>query len=514
MFHNKDNAVIRGDMWAAAKSKMEREATKETKKKKKKQKKTPGQALYHFCYSLQDRKFVSYDVERVSNLFLVYMTAMGENVSQDYLVVQMNDEDVDDEPAGQERRKKPQQQQANKRSSFSYDVDPLREEILRQGIKVVSGYGPESVSYTYHLLGCSNSQIQKHRYIFRRATTLQENESRMIKILPHLRELKVPKQVKYAGLLFSGITLVKLPTDEPIYTEEIASVQRNDYDFTDGPGLISKKLALKVAQQLGLQAMNCPSIFQIRYCAKIRQLENQGGAIDYFVCKGVLVVDPTNDETYKIQLRKSMLKIRTTSQVCDVLHNFLGICDYSRPSPGRLGQQQICLLSGTVEPSDFLQLQQEHLERVQNAMHDPFAMAWVSALGRNHQVWKNFHRLIMAELLGTTAHHGGKWNGQTSPPAYDRCIQMLGKEGAFRKANKVQLPIAASRTLFGAVIPELLNDFVQEGECVVLLESGPLSSSGRDENYVIVSRSPSYHPGDIRVIRVWSPCLMDTQFSS
>jgi len=59
--------------------------------------------------------------------------------------------------------------------------------------------------------------------------------------------------------------------------------------------------------------------------------------------------------------------------------------------------------------------------------------------------------------------------------------------------------------LFGAVVPEYLHDFLEEGECVVLLESGPLKctgSQGHSTDYVLVSRSPSYYPGDLRVLRV------------
>jgi hypothetical protein len=140
----------------------------------------------------------------------------------------------------------------------------------------------------------------------------------MIQILPELRALEqkkgIPKRVKYAGLIFSGITAVTLPT--VVVVEEIESKMANGFDFTDGPGLISIKLAKWVQKELGIQGA-CPSIFQIRYCGKVsrwKTKKEQG-----YVCKGVLVVDPTNDQMYKIQVRSSMLKVTSSQTACDTL---------------------------------------------------------------------------------------------------------------------------------------------------------------------------------------------------
>jgi hypothetical protein len=135
--------VISSEWWAHAQNDLEAEENRGTNKKRKKL----GHALIHFRYSLQGRKFVDCSVERVSNLFLVYATAQGENVSNDYLALQVDDEEDD-----------------TKRTSYSHNVDPLRLAILRQGIRL-----PDLG--TYHLFGCSNSQIQKHHYIFRLANS-------------------------------------------------------------------------------------------------------------------------------------------------------------------------------------------------------------------------------------------------------------------------------------------------------------------------------------------------------
>lgn len=477
------------DFWTSARLLLDEKRAQERQhgsKKKNNGKKPSGRLILHLTYSLKDRKFIKYDVQKKdSNLFFEFAVAINEDIAREYLVIQMEDEDLDSL-----RREALNET----RTSFSYDVDPLRELILRNGFSAGSPDNEE----IYHLIGCSNSQIAKHTYFFRRSSGLKENETHMLQLLPGLHELErtkgIPKRVKYAGLLFSGIQSVSLPDN--VRVAEILSIERYGYDFTDGPGLISKKLANWVHEKLNIRG-DCPSVFQIRYCGTVTTLPN--GKHEGKVCKGVLVVDPRNDESYEILVRASMLKINASPKACKVLQNTLGICDYSQSSPGRLGQQLVCLVSGTVEDDDFMRIQKEHLDCVQKRRTDPFSIAWLSALDRNPSAWSNFHNLLVAEK-GASPNHDCQ---QTVPSVYTRCVTNCDSFAGKAKSPKDQLPIAASRTLFGAVFPELLHDILNEGECIVLLEDGPLCPEGlAGDNFVIVSRSPSYYPGDVRVLRV------------
>ena len=66
-------------------------------------------------------------------------------------------------------------------------------------------------------------------------------------------------------------------------------------------------------------------------------------------------------------------------------------------------------------------------------------------------------------------------------------------------SKKLSLPLACSRLLIGASFPEILQEILKEGECIVPTEQAPILGD------VVVSRSPSYSPGDIRVLKVVSP---------
>ena len=498
-----------------------RHLEQERKKKKKNQRKRGVVGLAHFTYSLKDQALVKSSSEEPCSLFWNYIQATEENLSERYLVLQMDDENT--EALTEELR-----EAAKGRTNYSYDTDHLREKILLSGIRV------EKVSNAwthFHYMGSSNSQVQRHVYVFRQANALLENQDRIKTLLPEVASLaSIPKRVKYTGLLFSGISPVELPDD--LTVKEIHSVKNQKFDFTDGPGLISLKLAQWIAQKLKyLSEKNPPSVFQIRYCGSVKRLngEEQG-----YVCKGVLLVDPRNTSTYEIQVRESMLKTKASLRACNILQNTLGICaDSSRTSPGRLGQQMICLLSDTVSNTDFKSLQREYSEHALNCSTDVCSMAWMLAMNRKRGIGYDFQKLV-EQCLDKTPASKNLDSKQSSRQSLDALVpsQIINQRSSVSsslsisspddkllslykkcassalpntwqfKNNKAQIPIAASRNLFGASFPETLHEHLDEGECVVMLENGPLSCANGKETFVIVSRSPSYHPGDIRVLRV------------
>ena len=147
---------------------------------------------------------------------------------------------------------------------------------------------------TYHFFGHSNSQL-KSRSCFLYAASEAEI-SRKIESMGDFSKLKsVGKKAKRIGLLFSSADMgVVLPPDR---CEDIEDVERGDYNFTDGCGLISKHLAKKLVQRCKIVYRNkryLPSVFQIRYRGY----------------KGVLTLDQSLGPAILVQFRNSMRKFK------------------------------------------------------------------------------------------------------------------------------------------------------------------------------------------------------------
>ena len=90
----------------------------------------------------------------------------------------------------------------------------------------------------------------------------------------------------------------------------IDDIERNEYCFTDGNGLISKGLARCIAEKLDYLVKFYPSAYQVLMAG----------------CKGLVIIDPESSfEQFYIKIRPSMKKFN--SDKWD-----LEICDASQPS--------------------------------------------------------------------------------------------------------------------------------------------------------------------------------------
>jgi RNA-dependent RNA polymerase len=93
----------------------------------------------------------------------------------------------------------------------------------------------------------------------------------------------------------------------------IDDVERNQFCFTDGNGLVSRGLAKLIAEKLSLCHRDQGeriSAYQIRLAG----------------CKGLIIIDPQSTlEQFYIKIRPSMKKFECNDWTLD-------ICDYSRPS--------------------------------------------------------------------------------------------------------------------------------------------------------------------------------------
>lgn len=172
--------------------------------------------------------------------------------------------------------------------------------ILRTGIKL------NGIHYNFY--GHSNSQL-KSRTCFLYAGSKEEIELK-IKSLGDFTKMKtVAKKSKRIGLLFSVAEMAT--TVDPDRCQDIPDVERDNYVFTDGCGLISPRLAHELVRKAHIAFRNVqytPSVFQIRYRGY----------------KGVLTVDPSMKGRILVKCRKSMKKFSGG-------HDFsFSVVDYSK----------------------------------------------------------------------------------------------------------------------------------------------------------------------------------------
>ncbi|XP_066921960.1 uncharacterized protein [Clytia hemisphaerica] len=355
--------------------------------------------------------------------------------------------------------------------------DRYIESVLRKGVRFK---GQE-----YNILGCSNSQVQKKSFVFMQRSK-EQCKTEIKKFIPQLHNIElVAKRVKYAGLLFTPCQyMLHLPTSYEVCEGE--NYERGRYDFADGCGTISFKLAKEIIvlnEKLQMDwGEEIPSVWQIRYCGRVGNKSN-------YLCKGVLVVD-FNDQTRSvITLRSSMMKIVANDQG----NNFLGIVETScRPKFGKVNKQFITLTSHLVKDEDWMAIQRDYLTSITKCRHDASEAFRCSILNRKESTFKILLR-----------KYGFKY---VIPSAYTNLIQNV--EGSFIQSlrkdkrdikDRIQIPLASSRLVFGAVIPKYLNQYLEEGQCIMLTEKGAHIGN------VIVSRSPSYSPGDIQILEAVRP---------
>ncbi|CAF0846345.1 unnamed protein product [Adineta steineri] len=322
----------------------------------------------------------------------------------------------------------------------------------------------------YNFIGYSNSQL-RGRSCYLYADSNDEIE-KIIRDNGDFDKIKnISKRAARIGLLFSSCTpTIHIQSDHVI---QIDDVERNNYTFTDGCGIIGRKLVKQIIPYLTdfkkailsfddenlTEEIIYPCAFQIRY---------QG-------YKGVLMIN-NDDNDENIQVRPSMKKFTSTISTC------LYVCDdgYSGPRLGFLIKQYIILLSGLNIPDEiFLKKQQEHFDEILQMCDDMnIAMKYSLYFDRIdliHHLLANNIQLIQSEL------------------------ESLQKK-ALESVEKLKIPITKSRLAFGVCDP---YGILKPGEVYFRP-----TFNGRqfmiDSKICFVAKSPSYHLGDIRVLKLTS----------
>ncbi|KAJ4468847.1 RNA dependent RNA polymerase-domain-containing protein [Lentinula aciculospora] len=323
----------------------------------------------------------------------------------------------------------------------------------------------------YRFFGHGNSQLRGRGCYLREAN----NDEELDNIIYGLGELtgimNVAKRAKRIGLLFSGAEVDFILDSQ--YVGDIDDLTTGDENFSDGCGLISKRLCVQIARMKRILFQGrryTPCVYQIRYKGY----------------KGVVMLHPDMDKEKRhfIEFRKSMKKFRST------IDNTFAVVGYSTPYAfGRLNNEIVVLLSSLgITNEAFLAKQQTYFTWIEQATSNPIkGFEFLASLGPKYLA--DAERLVL--------------DGFT--PELLRKIRAAQNSelAAFKKNDdstkeRVRMLVHKSRRLYGVCDPHRV---LKEGEVHVRVLTSRNGSSTIFGTDVIVVRNPCLHPGDILKLR-------------
>lgn len=293
----------------------------------------------------------------------------------------------------------------------------------------------------------------------------------------------VPMYASRLGQCFSTTRAIR---GSHVILKELADIQRNGFNFTDGVGRISPFLAHLAANELGIMQLSAdpPSVFQIRL----------GG------CKGILALSPTS-RGMDIHIRKSQYKFAAK-------HEGLEIIRWSQYACANLNRQLILIMSALGVPDNvFVQKMRSQLSNLERAMRDEKTA--LSILQKD--IDQNQMTLTIAGMI---------LDGfQRSEEPFLMSLLQLWRAWCIKYLKeKARITIGGGALLFGCVDETAIlqghfydtpkpppNASISEKASTVPEVFVQLSKGADDRAEVILgpmllARNPSLHPGDVRIV--------------
>ncbi|KAJ6509230.1 RNA-directed RNA polymerase 2 [Mycena vitilis] len=287
---------------------------------------------------------------------------------------------------------------------------------------------------------------------------------------------------RYAARISQAFTATDSTTIEVEEVTEIDDISDalQKYHFTDGVGTMSLELAeaiwdeLKASGRRKRPVKNHPRAYQIRFDG----------------CKGMLSVN------YRLKghvmcLRPSMIKFNTEvrSRTIDIAKAF------DKPGPYYLNRPLIMLLEGLGVPCEvFMGYQNKAVREVQASTRslDAFArMLEIHGLGTAYRLPSV---LLGLKQLGIDTLPGNKFYRKMLDFAVHHVLRLL--------KNKARIPIKDAVTLTSSTVGVAdVHRYLKEGEIFVCTREADSNRLNFIEGDVLISRSPTIHPGDVQVVR-------------
>ncbi|KAJ7275343.1 RNA-directed RNA polymerase 2 [Mycena haematopus] len=281
---------------------------------------------------------------------------------------------------------------------------------------------------------------------------------------------------RYAARISQAFTSTDLSTavvEEVIYIKEISDQSRK-YHFTDGVGTMSLELANAIWDELSASrrkrsVRNHPRAYQIRWAG----------------CKGMLSVD-YQLKGHVMCIRPSMTKFTAdNSTTIEIARAF------DKPGPYYLNRPLIMLLEGLGVPYDvFKGYQDKAVREVQDSTSSLQAFARMLEIHGLGTAYRLPSVLLGLNQLGLDTLPGNKFYRKMLDFAVHHVLRLL--------KTKARIPVKGAVTVVGVAD---VHRFLKEGEIFVCTREQDSNKLNYLEGDVLISRSPTIHPGDIQRVR-------------
>ena len=381
--------------------------------------------------------------------------------------------------------------QDENRLQFRFDREVDGRSFINRRVKRILLDGFTIAGAHFDFLAYSQSALKEHavwfvtpfEHVDENGISRNVNASSIIADIGNFRDLPFDRQLIYCPARYAArLSQAFTATDASISVEVSDVIQGEDikdatgtYAFTDGVGTISPQLAkeiwraLKERRRRGRQDRPYPRAYQIRF---------QGS-------KGMLSVDYTLPGR-TILLRPSMIKFEAPhSNTIEIARAF------DRPAPYYLNRPLIMLLEGLGVPYDVFQSLQD--EAVRDAKQSVQSLERSGRLLEGHGLGTSFRLtsvMLSLHKLGVGSLEDAFWR-QMMDYAINHVLREL------KHHARIPVPGQESWTLVGVAD---VHEYLDEGEVLACVDSPDESEPIFLQGPILISRSPTIHPGDVQVV--------------
>lgn len=371
--------------------------------------------------------------------------------------------------------------------SYRFDRDIDGRDLVHRRVRHFLVNGLTVAGRRFEFLAYSQSALKEHAVWFVKPfRDMQTNNAisaaRIIESIGSFRNLTYdPTLIRCPARYAARISQAFTATDSSLSVRAedmlpIADIKTPDlkYCFTDGVGTISAEFARAIWHELRAKgrragrARTYPRLYQIRL----------GGS------KGMLSVDYTLQGRV-IGLRPSMTKFDAPNSLSIEIASA-----FDRPGKYYLNRPLIMLLEGLGVPYEVFESLQD--EAVRDAQESTTSLERSARLLESHGLGASYR--ITSTMLGL--HRLGV--GPLTEDIFWQQMMDFAVNHVLRELkHRARIPVPNGWTLVGAAD---VHRYLQEGEVFACVEPSDKTGVFYLEGPILISRSPTIHPGDVQVV--------------